>query len=1176
MNSVVFDINGTKIGVIGYLTPDTKVLAMKNNVEYIEEVKAIKEEVVKLKQEGVNILIALGHSGFTKDLEIAKEVEDIDLVIGGHTNTFLWNGKVPDLENAEGPYPILVKQISGRKVPTVQAYAYTKYLGKLRLVFNTTGEIIRFDGNPIILGNSIPQDSEVLQIVNKYRSEVLKISEVVLGYTSVFLDGTSCRLKECNMGNLITDAMIYKYASEYKGDGWTDSSIAIIQGGGIRATISHPNIPANVTKGDLLTVMPFDGNMARVEIDGNGIWNMLEHAVESYNRLRAPGQFLQMSGLKVEYDFKNGAGRRVVKVLVRCGSLGNHEFDTGVGGLTPFIENLTCPVLAANLDLKKVPELSSEANLKKSVILDVAGQKIGIVGYLTPETKTLALPNDVEYIDEVTALRREVKNLQNQGINIIIALGHSGYVKDMEIAEQVDGVDLVIGGHTNTFLWNGTVPDREKSQGSYPTYVTQASGRRVPVVQAYAYTKYLGYLKIIFNSDGEIINLSGEPILLDNTVPQDQEILNIVEKYRSGILNTTAEVVGITSVVLDGQCQTNECNLGNMITDAMVFKYAISYNGEHWTDAPIAILQGGGIRTSIVHAKMPTNITKGDLLGVMPFDGTLVTKTMNGSVLLSMLEHSVAKYSTLDPPGRFLQYSGIRVVYNLKKPVGKRVVKATARCWACNIPKYSKIEHKDIYKSLGNHEFDEAVDGVIPFIRNLSSPVLAANLIMDNVPELKNEPNLHKAIIVIKNGVDIGIIGYLTPETKFLAPVNKVEYEDEVVALRREVNKLKNQGVNIIIALGHSGYIRDLEIAQEVEHLDLVIGGHSNTFLWNSNTTSETPEVPQDSYPSIVVQRSGRLVRVVQAYAYTKYMGKLHITFDSEGEIIASDGDPILLNQKIPKDPELLEIVEKYRKNVDRINSEIIGKSLITLNGDTICRLVECNIGNLITTAMLNYTKENFNDRYPDVNIAIVQGGRIRASIDRPTKPFDMTRGDWMTVLPFSDTLTIVTMNGSVLKESLEHSVSLWRKVDSVGQFLQFTGMKVIFDLSKPPGSRIVETKAVCSNCGNKPREIKDNYEYKIIMPTFLANAGDGYTMFKDLPGENLNYNELECVLEYIKKYSPIGTDITGRIKILNESTVKSSPRIHSTDQNSAAIRFAVNQVLNLMIILSICRYMWY
>lgn len=139
MKSVVFNISGTsKVGVIGYLTPDTKILAVKNNVEYIEEIIAIHEEVKKLKNEGIQILIALGHSGFIKDLEIAKKVDDIDLVIGGHTNTFLWNSTTPDGEEKQGPYPTIVKQNSGRLVPVVQAYAY------LHKIFRKTTFNIQF------------------------------------------------------------------------------------------------------------------------------------------------------------------------------------------------------------------------------------------------------------------------------------------------------------------------------------------------------------------------------------------------------------------------------------------------------------------------------------------------------------------------------------------------------------------------------------------------------------------------------------------------------------------------------------------------------------------------------------------------------------------------------------------------------------------------------------------------------------------------------------------------------------------------------------------------------------------------------------------------------------------------------------------------------------------------
>lgn len=89
-----------------------------------------------LQKNGVNIIIALGHSGYSKDLEIAKECPLVDVVIGAHSHTFLYNGPQPDIEIIEGPYPTIVTQSSGKKVPVVQVYESSKYLGKLELKVN--------------------------------------------------------------------------------------------------------------------------------------------------------------------------------------------------------------------------------------------------------------------------------------------------------------------------------------------------------------------------------------------------------------------------------------------------------------------------------------------------------------------------------------------------------------------------------------------------------------------------------------------------------------------------------------------------------------------------------------------------------------------------------------------------------------------------------------------------------------------------------------------------------------------------------------------------------------------------------------------------------------------------------------------------------------------------------
>ena len=68
-------------------------ISSPENVRIWDEVEGVRREAEKLKRRGVDILIAVGHAGYLKDLQVAKEVPDIDLVVGGHTNTFLWNGQ---------------------------------------------------------------------------------------------------------------------------------------------------------------------------------------------------------------------------------------------------------------------------------------------------------------------------------------------------------------------------------------------------------------------------------------------------------------------------------------------------------------------------------------------------------------------------------------------------------------------------------------------------------------------------------------------------------------------------------------------------------------------------------------------------------------------------------------------------------------------------------------------------------------------------------------------------------------------------------------------------------------------------------------------------------------------------------------------------------------------------
>ncbi|TGZ48693.1 Protein 5NUC [Temnothorax longispinosus] len=374
-------------------------------------------------------------------------------------------------------------------------------------------------------------------------------------------------------------------------------------------------------------------------------------------------------------------------------SLGNHEFDDGVEGLIPFIQNASYPILTTNLDLSEQPDLAA-TNLKNSTILEVSGKKIGVIGYLTPETKILSTTEKVIFKDEVESIREEVKKLKEKGVDILIALGHSGFEVDKKIAREVEDIDLVIGGHTNTFLYRGLPPDVEVPEGFYPTEVVQKSGRKVYVVQAYAYTKYLGNFSVSFDIKGEVTHIEGNPILVDANVEEAEDVLKMINEKRGPIDQLQQQVIGKTRVLLDGDsknCRRRECNMGNLICDALLDYYAGEYlNKDGWTDAAIAVQNSGSIRSSITRAR-DDQVTRGDILSVLPFGNVIVKASMTGQQLLSMLEWSV--------------------VYDVSQPPNSRVVSVQVQCAACRVPAYSQLQKNVTYNVLVNNFLAKGGDG---------------------------------------------------------------------------------------------------------------------------------------------------------------------------------------------------------------------------------------------------------------------------------------------------------------------------------------------------------------------------------------------------------------------------------------------------------------------------------
>lgn len=381
-------------------------------------------------------------------------------------------------------------------------------------------------------------------------------------------------------------------------------------------------------------------------------------------------------------------------------ALGNHEFDNGVKGLIdPLLKEAKFPILSANIKAKG--SLASEISglYLPYKILHVGNEVVGIVGYTSKETPFLSNPGtDLVFEDEITALQPEVDKLKTLNVNKIIALGHSGFETDKLIAQKVKGVDIVVGGHSNTFLYTGNPPSSEVPAGKYPFIVTSDDGRKVPVVQAYAFGKYLGYLKVDFDEKGNVVTSHGNPILLNSSIPEDPSIKAEINEWRIKLDNYSTKALGKTIVYLDGStqsCRFKECNMGNLICDAMINNNLRHSDEMFWNHVSMCILNGGGIRSPIDEKNNGT-ITWENLAAVLPFGGTFDLVQLKGSTLKKAFEHSVHRYG--QSTGEFLQVGGIHVVYDLSRRSGDRVVQLDVLCTKCRVPSYEPLKMDEVYK----------------------------------------------------------------------------------------------------------------------------------------------------------------------------------------------------------------------------------------------------------------------------------------------------------------------------------------------------------------------------------------------------------------------------------------------------------------------------------------------
>ena len=395
--------------------------------------------------------------------------------------------------------------------------------------------------------------------------------------------------------------------------------------------------------------------------------------------------------------------------------------------------------------------------------------------------------------------------------------------------------------------------------------------------------------------------------------------------------------------------------------------------------------------------------------------------------------------------------------------------------------------------TVGNHEFDDGPETLRAFMDAVNFPVLMANANVDMEPELKGK--LQKSTVIERSGHKIGLIGLVTEDVVDISsPGDNIIFTDAITAAQAEVDSLTAAGVGIIILMSHSSYEIDKEIAANTTGIDVIVGGHDNAYLSNISDRAKGP------YPTVV---NG--TQIVQAYAYGKYLGELSVVFDDEGEVISATGEPITIDGSVNENSQIVARLDELEKPITDLKETLVGNVSSSLNGDrAVCRVQECDMGNMITDAMRAAGMEK------GYSIALANSGGIRASLDSG----QVTLGEIMTILPFQNTMSTFKVTGKQLLAAIENGVS--QVEDGSGRFPQVSGMRFSFDASKPANERVTSIEIQESNGSFSALNLYGTYG--MVSNNFIRAGGDGYKMFRSATDiYDFGPDLADVVVDYIK-----------------------------------------------------------
>jgi len=428
----------------------------------------------------------------------------------------------------------------------------------------------------------------------------------------------------------------------------------------------------------------------------------------------------------------------------------------------------------------------------------------------------------------------------------------------------------------------------------------------------------------------------------------------------------------------------------------------------------------------------------------------------------------------------------------------------------------------------GNHEFDFGADLYKTAIASTGFPIVCANLNFDDQELSSIITSTH--IKEIK-GVKVGIFGLMTPDfLRVCNPGPGVEVNEDYISVAQNmVNELESVNCDLIIALTHIGEDDDRILAQNVKGIDIIVGGHSHTYVYE--TVNNT-----------IIINDG---------AGAQYLGVLRFTFE-DGQIKSPDWELVLLDSSVGTNYEIQTLMAQYMRTYEEGLGEVIGRSTVDLDATkSTVRGEESVLGNMIADAMLYW--------FDDADIALINGGAIRG--DKIYPAGDLTYLTVNEILPFRNEIVKVQLPGTELRQVLEISASsITVEGDDCsdpnatrtpsGGFLQIGGLKVTYDTSGEPFCAVYDGKDVTEivNPGNRVTNVEflengdwntleDDATYTILISSWLAGGGDGYYVFRNesVTKDYTTVIDADVLIRYIQENTPLTPILEGRITIVSQ-----------------------------------------